>query len=118
MRYTREWDLPIGDCVGETFEAPTGWGQSYFWYCRRCIFVYAKAWIFPADQTLRIWQGLSGLCPNCPGDRWTIPGGLSGPPVQQWDVPLIVARYQLDRELDFLTHAQHPHYQEQTNEPI
>ncbi len=111
MFYVREWDLPLGDNVGERFEQVEGWGQSYFWYCRRCILVYARAQLFPADGTVRINQAVSGICPNCPGDKWTIPGSIEGGCFDP-SAPQIVLLYQLSRELDFTTHVQHPHYQE------
>lgn len=108
MRYHREWTLPVGDNWAEALDKPEGWGQSYFWYCRRCKAEYATAELLTSDGSLRIWRAVSGICHNCPGDKWTIPGSLEDGALE--DRCLGVYAYQLNQELRFYFDAQHPRH--------
>jgi hypothetical protein len=92
---------------GHTFQIldkPEGWGTSCFWYCAFCGERYAEAKIEG-----RIWRAHSGCCLDCPGNRWIVPGTLESLATVGWNVPEVVARYQLDCELRFLESAQHPY---------
>jgi hypothetical protein len=60
-------------------------------------------------STPRPWQAVSGICPECPEDKWNLAGSLEGAPTIGWKVPLEVARYQLAVEIEFLDHEKHPY---------
>lgn len=93
------WELP-GDNFGTNYftvpvmETIPGW--SLFWYCFECGSKYAKM-----DTTDQPWKAIAGCCPYCPGNRFCIPGTLETTMLLGWKVPLEVARYQLEREIDF-----------------
>lgn len=109
MKYLRNWDLPtLDDPVCEHLEKIEDWGQSYFWYCAKCRSIYASVILHPEDCSNRIWMGLRGLCMTCPPNKWTIRGEIEGAPMEESTVPLEVRQYQLDREIDFLCHPNHP----------
>lgn len=110
MKYLRKWDLPtLEEPVCEHLDQPIGWGQHYFWYCFRCRSIYASVVLLPEDLSTRIWRGLGGLCLTCVPDKWNIRGGIDCLETIGWNVPLEVAMYQLDREIAFLCHGNHPH---------
>lgn len=113
MQYHYKWEVDHGPQIVEEVERPEDWGTSFFYYCRRCRFTYATIELKPSDGSNRIWGAVRGLCNNCPGDRWTIPGSLECPFTVGWHVPEPIVKYQLERELAFLTHAQHPYQEDQ-----
>lgn len=116
MKYLRKWDLlTLEEPVCEHLDYPEGWGQHYFWYCFRCRSIYASAVISPEDLSARPWQSLGGLCLTCKPDLWHIRGTIESVITTGWNVPLEVAMYQLDREIDFLCHGNHPHNKEKEN---
>lgn len=100
----REWFLWDGPGIAEILDKPEGWGVSYFWYCAFCGDKYAFAVI-----ENRLWHGVSGCCPSCKGNKWSIPGSLEGIATVGWNVPLPVAEWQLRYELAFLDHPEHPY---------
>lgn len=106
------WDLP-DQCSGfyETVEKPAGWGTSYQWLCVKCGKEYARAQIVSGNIPYT-WDFLRGVCPTCPGNRYAIPGSLESIAFIRWEVPSLIMRYQLDKELNFLNNNNHPHNQE------
>jgi len=96
------------DRLGNTYQhldnKPEGYGVSHFWYCYKCGERYAEAKIEG-----RVWRAIGGVCCNCRGDRWNIPGTLESLFTVGWDIPEVLVRYQLDRELAFLDSPQHPY---------
>lgn len=114
MKYLRRWDLPtLEEPVCEHLDKIAGWGQHYFWYCFRCRSIYATVMLSPEDLSTRPWMALGGLCQTCEPDRWDIRGSIESVITAGWDVPLEVAMYQLDREIEFLCHKNHPHNREE-----
>lgn len=113
MRYLRRWDLPtFEEPLIEHLEAIDGWGLSYFWFCIRCRAIYANVMLSAEDCLPRLWRSIDGLCLTCAPDRWKIRGTLECIAFIGWHVPIEVALYQLDREIDFLCHSDHPHNKE------
>lgn len=113
MKYLRKWDLPtLDEPIIEHLEQIPQWGQHYFYYCRKCRSIYANVMLSPEDCSTRQWRGVSGLCLTCPPDKWTIRGNLENGPTIGWQVGQKVLQYQLDREIDFLCHPNHPHNKE------
>lgn len=110
MKYLRKWDLPtLDEPVIEHIERIKGWGEHLFFYCIRCRAIYASAILSPEDCSHRPWRGIGGLCLTCMPDPFLIRGRLECAVTQGLEVPLEVAFYILDREIDFLCHSNHPH---------
>lgn len=115
MKYLCKWDLPtLDEPVIERLERSEVWGLSFFWYCFQCRQIYANMQVFPEDCSRRTWQAISGLCLTCLPDCWHVRGTLECIYFIRWNVPSEVAQYQLDREIDFLCHPNHPHNKEYT----
>lgn len=49
------------------------WSRVY--YCFRCGNVYARAFA-SIDGKLAPWNAVSGICSNCPSDRWHLANSL------------------------------------------
>lgn len=110
MKYLRKWTLPtLVVFRHEPDEHPDHWGKSFFWYCHFCGHQYAYAELFDEETVRRPFQAISGVCPDCPSDRWSISGSIEGSITLGWNVPIEVAQYQLERELIFTEHPDHPH---------
>lgn len=113
MKHLRKWDLPtLDDPVVEHLDKPQDWGCSIFWYCSNCRHIYASAILSSEDCSHKIWRGVGGLCLTCSPNRWAIRGTLECGMIVGWEVPIEVTSYQLDREIDFLCHREHPHNKE------
>lgn len=113
MKYLRNWDLPtLDEPIIEHLDQPIGWGVSVFWYCSNCRSIYASAWLSPEDCSHRQWRAVSGLCLTCPPHPYQIRGTIDAAITIGWNVPIEVALYQLNREVDFLCHPNHPHNKE------
>ena len=85
--------------------------NSVFWFCYQCGKRYAevRSWI---DDRPAIWRSVAGVCPDCPGNRWSIPGSLEVLTFVGWgEVPEEILRHQLRCELSFLDSPEHPHNQ-------
>ena len=117
MRYLRKWQLPtFAIHRHEEGDKPEAWGQSYFWYCAFCGEAFAWSQLYDEAATLRPYVAIGSCCSRCAGNRFTIPGSIEGSITIGWHVPLEVARYQLDCEIAFLDHEDHP-YNRKTDEP-
>lgn len=90
---------------------PTPW--SLKWLCTSCgdLYAYAKTIV---DGKLQPFHFIHGTCPRCPGSRYSPPGSLETVRLINWQVPLEVALYQLQIELDFTTHHDHPRNPKET----
>lgn len=113
VKYLRRWDLPAEPFEHiEHFEEVEGYGTNYFWYCHKCRAIYANASLSPEDCSRRSWRGVSGLCLTCEPNRYYPRGSLECAFTIGWKFDLPVILYQLNREIDFLCHPNHPHYKE------
>lgn len=97
------WVSRKGHVIQE-LDKPEDYGVSYFWYCHQCGERYAEARI-----EARPWRAVSGVCLNCSGNRWSIPGSLESLHLVGWPIPEVLIRYQLTREIAFLDSSQHPY---------
>lgn len=91
--------------------------MSYFWYCRICGRQYAYAELYDEEVNRRSFGAISGLCDDCDSasDKFSISGTIEGAITIGWNVPIEVVQYQLERELKFTEHPNHPHNRESTD---
>lgn len=110
MKYIRRWDLPCEPFeVIEHFEEVEGYGVNYFWFCHKCRSIYANASLSCEDCSPRVWRAITGLCLTCMPNRWFPRGTLESTFTIGWNFDPAIAQYQLEREIDFLCHPNHPH---------
>jgi hypothetical protein len=110
MLHLRKWQLPNGVTVHRYDEIPNAW--SYFWYCSRCGEVYARAPAYTdSNETTHPlpFVAIGGCCLNCNSNKFSISGTLETVRFIGWPVPIEVVQYQLEREIAFLDHPDHPH---------
>ena len=81
--------------------------------CCHCGDCYARVAVFVKEQ-LQPYKFLGRCCSACSsyGTIAMLPGAIEDLSYFQWNVPIEVALYQLQIELDFLSHPQHPHNKE------
>ena len=107
-----QWTLPNRPIsVFETVDRPAGWGTSFQWLCVKCGKEYARAQVVSGNIPYT-WDFVRGVCPSCPGNRYSIPGSLESIAFIRWEVPYEVMSYQLLTEINFLKDYHHPHNQE------
>ena len=107
---TRYWQISGGITAREEVEKCV---YNLFWYCCRCGEIYGRAWVVEPNA---VWRALGGTCLTCRGDKWNVPGSLENVAVFDWNVPVEIARYQLDREIAFTRHPDHPWNKEHSSE--
>ena len=107
--YERRWELPgrlapFYDFPQEVHEV----ASSLFWYCAYCGIRYAemRAW---CNEVPAKWAAVSGCCPNCPGNRFGIPGSIESVYLMRLQQPHLILEYQLSCEIAFLNSKDHPH---------
>ena len=98
---------------GQTYIWPTNHvpatAKSLIFLCINCGDVYAKFQTYVGTK-LQPFSGVHGCCPTCPSDRYYVAGSLECLTFLGWrDFPIEVLRLQLEAELDFLSHPNHPH---------
>lgn len=120
---SQEWTLapkPTGweSAYAYTSLPPSRFGNSsHIWICSGCGVIYAEARSYSSGK-LRTFAFHPGLCLDCfaLGHRFLIPGTLECLSVIGWkDLPKEVIAYQLKVELDFLSHPNHPHNQQEVS---
>lgn len=78
--------------------------------CSRCGDCYGQMKSFQNEQ-LQVYKFSAGLCKNCSshGNRHLVPGFLDQNPMLMASYPPEILTYQIEVELAFLFHPQHPH---------
>ena len=100
----RVWKLPgRPQAFYEEVDEPVEVANSLFWYCAWCSERYAEV------RTGGTWHGISGCCPSCPGNKFSIPGSIESVYLIRFPPPKPILDYQLSVELSFLNSKEHPH---------
>ncbi len=107
MSYERIWTLPDRpNRLYEKVATKAAAANSLFWYCAWCSTRYAEVHCTGVAST---WHGISGCCPNCSGDRFSIPGSIESVYLIRFPPFHPILEYQLSVELSFLNSKDHPH---------
>ena len=78
------------------------------WLCGTCGEAYAHMRAYEGES-LRPYKFRIGCCRACPPTPYAIQGSVEALELVGWPVPLPIALYQLNSELDYLAHPSHPH---------
>lgn len=116
MELLRDWSVPYPYASSlhcqDNPQDERSCGSSLKWMCTKCGANYARM-IALKDLVEQTWSFIHGLCPSCPGNRYSLPGSLECLTLAGWpEVPLPILLYQLECELRFLDHPHHPHNME------
>lgn len=109
MELEQAWKLPNGLVVVHHPRHERTCGSSHFWYCSKCGKRYASVASYK-DSKMQIWKAHPGMCLDCEGTIYQIPGTLECLDfVGDKDIDECVPRWQLLCELNFLSSPAHPH---------
>lgn len=107
--YQRRWKFPDSEVYFSDFpDKPNQVGRSLFWYCVYCSQRFAEVQCLAHGKSV-VWQGISSCCPNCPGNRFGIPGSLETALLVGKLLPPAYHFHQLSAEINFLDHKDHPY---------
>lgn len=102
---SREWKLPNRPVTFyEEVSDPAAAANSLFWYCAWCSVRYAEMRVVSAT-----WHGIAGCCPDCSGNKFSLPGSMESVYLTRFELPQTFLEYQLSVELSFLQSKDHPH---------
>ena len=110
MELRRDWFVGERLLCSEVPACQQDCASSLRFICVYCgeTFLQAKAYVGSLQQPYRF---LGKCCARCSdrGHRWNVPGSIECPDLLTWNIPKLALDQQLQAELNFLSHPEHPH---------